>query len=89
MVVPSRPGPGATSPATLVEPLGGCGTADVMLDSMSAFRLRHPAGSFHNWLQQLTAEDIANLVMRSAYGTGIWRRSWDSLPLRGQVQGPG
>jgi hypothetical protein len=41
------------------------------------FRRERPAATFHQWLRQLTPEDITKSIAASKGGTGIWRVIWD------------
>jgi len=36
-------------------------------------------GTFHQWLLELTPEDITRAIAASRGGTGVWRQIWDSI----------
>lgn len=54
---------------------------------MAAFRLKRPSATFHDWLAQLTPQQITKAIVASKQGTGIWRKIWDDLSDKDSIYG--
>jgi hypothetical protein len=55
--------------------------SDTIAARIRSYRAAHPQASFHQWLNQLTPQDITRAIAASGGGTGVWRQEWDDCVL--------
>ena len=55
--------------------------SDTIAARIRSYRAAHPQASFHQWLNQLTPQDITRAIAASGGGTGVWRQEWDECLL--------
>ena len=60
------------------------GGAQALQDEKS--RAMRAQGTFHQWLLELTPEDITRAIAASRGGTGVWRQIWDSAAAGGAME---